>query len=217
MHYKDLDNLRYAFLKNKTGQKAYFIRIRSYVLDSVGERVYSEFGPKRVIYVFNGTDEIEPSRENGMIHSAVIEGGSVVVTAEVPERTAGADDNYYIVKIDPISEVVTGVLSSAEKEDELTMTFPVSGNLMAKFALAVMEDETNYTLISPGAFIDNPEALTSYTAPYPTPASKKGRQGSYDTGLGDKHYFHNLYIEQLIGTAGSHDVAYNYNGKTYYF
>ena len=217
VHYKDLDNLRYAFLKNKTGQKAYFIRIRSYVLDSVGERVYSEFGPKRVIYVFNGTDEIEPSRENGMIHSAVIEGGSVVVTAEVPERTAGADDNYYIVKLDPISEVVTGVLSSAEKEDELTMTFPVSGNLMAKFALAVMEDETNYTLISPGAFIDNPEALASYTAPYPTPASKKGRQGSYDTGLGDKHYFHNLYIEQLIGTAGSHDVAYNYNGKTYYF
>jgi uncharacterized repeat protein (TIGR02543 family) len=206
-----------AYLKNKIGERTYYLKARSYRIDSTGEKYYSDYGRSRSIYLANGADEVDPSPDSGTIKSARIEGGSVVVTAEIPERIAGYDDFYYLVKLDPMSNAVIGALSSFEKDEDIVTSFSVSGNLMAKFALAVKETENTYYVMSKPTYIDNPEALASYTAPYPTPASKKGRQGTYDTGIGDKHYFHNLYLEELIGTAGSHDVAYNYNGKTYYF
>lgn len=218
VRYKDVKNPNIlTFIRNKVGPQTYYLRVRSYKFDSVGERVYSKFSPTRVLYLRNGSDEIEPTPNNGTIKSARIEGGNVVVSAEIPERTAGYDDNYYIVKIDPIYDTIIGPLTSCDKDDEITASFPVGGNLMAKLAVAVKESEDSYTLISPGYFIDNPEALAGYTAAYPRPASKKGRQGAYSVEMGDKHFFHNLYIEELIGTPSSYDVAYNYNGRTYYF
>lgn len=218
VRYKDLRYINGAVvLKNKIGQRSYCIRVRSYVLDSTGERVYSEFSYLSAIYVMNGATEVEPTPTSGIINSVRIEGGSVVVDAVVEERVAAYDDCYYLVKVDPISNAVYGPLTSFEKEEAIVTSYPVAGNLMSKVALAVKEDESSYTLISSPRFIDNPEALASYTAPYPTPASKKGRQGSYSTEYGDKHFFHNLYVEELIASPSSYDVAYNYNGKTYYF
>ena len=35
--------------------------------------------------------------------------------------------------------------------------------------------------------------------------------------MGDKNYFFNFNINKIIATQGSHQVAYKYNGKTYYF
>ncbi len=206
-----------TMINNKIGGRTYYVRARAFATDSTGERVYSEYSPAKAIFLANGADELEPAPDSGTINSAAISGGSVVVSASIPERILAYDDLYYVVKIDPSTGSVIGPLCSCEKDDEVTMSFGVSGNLMAEFALAVKDGENSYYVMSKPTFIDNPEALASYTAPYPTPASKKGRQGTYDPGIGDKHYFHNLYLDEIIGTAGAHDVAYNYNGKTYYF
>lgn len=204
-------------LKNKAGQRPYSVRVRSYVIDSAGERFYSPYSNVRVIYLFNGADEVDPTPTSAEMQSCRIENGALLVTAELQERVASFDDVYHFVKVDPISGDVIGSIATVEKDDMVVASLPIAGNLMSKIALAVKEDESSYTIISNGRYIDNPEALASYTAAYPTPASKKGRQGAYDTGMGDKHTFHNVYLEQLVGSAASHDVAYNYNGKTYYF
>jgi len=72
-------------------------------------------------------------------------------------------------------------------------------------------------LVTSTSFINNPEDAAAYTAPFPTPTSKKGRQGLYNTDMGDKNYFVNFNLNTIIGTQSSHAVAYKYNGKTYYF
>lgn len=216
-HTLNLDALTPASIKNRRADTTYYVRVRSYAIDSIGEKVYSDYSFTKIIHITKGSSEMEPTVDAGTINSAVISGGSVVVSCTIPDRIAGADDNYYLVKYDPLSGGAIGVLASSDKDEDVTFTFGVSGNLMAQFAIAVKEDDTTYTRISPCSFIDNPEALASYTAPHPKPASKKGRQGTYNTEMGDKHYFHNFYLDEIIASAGSYDVAYNYNGRTYYF
>ena len=204
-------------LRNKLGLRAYFFRARAYNLDSEGNRIYSPYSKVAYHYLVNGATEREPSIDCGTITGARIEGGSVVITAEVPERVMAFDDCYHIVELDPISGNVIRDIAKVDKDDLITASVPVGGNLMTRFGLAVKEDSNSWVRISNGYYIDNPEALSHLNIAYPTPASKKGRQGTYDYSVGDRHYFHNFYLESIIATAGSHDVAYNYNGKTYYF
>lgn len=204
-------------LKRIRAEETCSIRARSYFIDSTGEKYYSPYSASQDFVVINGTVEMEPTPNSAVINSVTIEGGSVIVKAFVEDRIASYDDAYHLVKLDPVYGTVISSLATIEKDDEITVSYPVSGNLMSQVALAVKESEDSYYVISPGRFIDNPQALASYTAAYPTPASKKGRQGAYDTGMGDKHTFHNVYLEQLVGSPSSYDVAYNYNGKTYYF
>ena len=216
VHTKDNITSIYNSISHKLGLKTYYFRARGYETDSTGERVYSDYSYTKHIYLFNGATEIEPNENCGTIDSLRISGSTVTATGLIPERVAGDDDNYYVVKYDPLYDSVIGAVSSFEKDDEFSASFGIGGNLMSKFAIAVKEGNS-YTRITPFSFIDNPEALAGYTEPHPSPGSKKGRQGTYDTSAGDKHYFHNFYLDDIIATAGSHDVAYSYNGKTYYF
>ncbi len=205
-----------AYLTKKMAKKTYHIRARAYIFDETDAKVYSDWCISKMIYVVNGSTELEPTPNAGTITSAMISGGSVVVTATFENRVATYDDAYHIVKLDPMSGAITADLGTCEKDTEVTGSFSVSGNLMARIALAAKTSETDYTLITKSTYIDNPEALASISI-HPHPASKKGRQGTYSTSAGDKHTFHNVYLDQLVGTASSHDVAYSYGGNTYYF
>lgn len=207
--------LKPAELINKMSRNYYF-RARAFVHDETGEVVYSDYCVPKVFFIKNGATEIEPTPSSGVINSATISGGSVVVSATVEQRVATYDDCYYLVKINPSNGGISGVLTTFEKETDISSSFPVSGNLMAKFALAVKTDENNFSLISSPSFIDNPEALAPLSI-HNHPKSVKGRQGKYSTSAGDKNTFHNVYLDDLLASSSSYDVAYNYNGRTYYF
>lgn len=195
--------------------RLYKIRARAFVVDSAGEKLYSDWCRTDEIFCEYGMAEIDPTPSAGVIHSARISGNTVTVNATFENRVASDDDLYHIVKINPTTGAIIADLGSCEKDDEVNISFSLSGNLMAKLAMASKVND-GFALISGTTYIDNPEALASISK-HNNPASKKGRQGTYSTEAGDKHTFHNVYLDQLIGTSGSHDVAYNYNGKTYYF
>ena len=212
-----LDTIREpATIKNKVGPKPYYFRARAFIYDETGTKVFSDYCIPKMFYMVNGADELEPTKNAAVITSSVISGGSIVVSATIENRIAADDDYYHVVEVDPTTDSVIGSLGYAEKDTEVTISFPLAGNLMAKFALAVKTGDGNYTLISKPTCVDNPEALASISI-HPNPASKKGRQGTYNTGAGDKHYFHNFYLESIMASPSSYDATYNYNGRTYYF
>ena len=204
-----------ATIKNKIGPKPYYFRARAFIYDQTGTKVFSDYCLPKMFYMVNGADEVEPTKDAAVINSSLISGGSVIVSATIENRISGDDDYYHIVKVDPASGAPIGSLGYADKDTDVEISFPLSGNLMSKFAVGVKSGES-YELISKPVSIDNPEALASISI-HPNPASKKGRQGTYSTSAGDKHFFHNFYLESIMASASSHDAAYNYNGKTYYF
>lgn len=74
-------------------------------------------------------------------------------------------------------------------------------------------------MISPKSYVSNPEKLSTNTAAYFVPGTKKGIQATDINELTDtksKTVFFNLYISDLM-RKDSGVETYKYNGKTYHF
>ena len=88
-----------------------------------------------------------------------------------------------------------------------------------KFAVGVKKSKTAYTVISSKSYVSNPEKLSSNTAAYFVPKTKKGIQATNFSEVTDtksKNVFFNLYISDLM-RKDSGVETYKYNGKTYHF
>ncbi len=210
-----------VFIQKLSKDKTYFFRMRGFRSNYKGDRVYGEYSNVMSTTVLLGLPDIDPEPGCAEIMSVTLSsGGNINFAVSVPERVRSTDDDYYLVKVHPHSNTVLSALTSVPKDSEFSFDYPVSSGgsdlIMSKFAVAV-KDEEEFILISDPHYIDNPEAIAPNQNAYPTPLSKKGRQGIYDTGAGDKHYFHNFYLDSIIASSGSYDTAYTYNGKTYYF
>lgn len=211
----------YTFTNLPKGKK-YYYKVRAYVIDSTGEKCYGSYSKVLSCKVKKGVREYEAKKNSGKLKKVSILGAETLyVKAKVSKRLKSSDNFYYLVKVDPYNGKVLKKIAKAEKTKTVEFKLPVTDNdgnnhIQGKFAIAVKKGK-KYKLISSSAFISNPEAAAHYTAAFPTPVSKKGRQGCYDTSMGDKNYFYNFNLNSIIATKGNHQVAYKYNGKTYYF
>ncbi len=219
---RDLKKKTSVTLTNLVKGTTYYFKVRAYKKDSTGNLVYGKYSAVRSCKVTKGVKEYEAKSNSGKLTKVSIKNGSdLYVTATVSKRLKSSDHYYYLVKVDPNTGKVLKQIAKAEKTTKVTFQLPVkdekgNNHIQGKFGVAVKKG-SKYMLITSTSYIANPEAAADYTAAFPTPASKKGRQGLYSRTMGDKNYFWNFYLNSMIGTKKKHDVAYKYNGKTYYF
>lgn len=201
-------------LKNKT----YYFRVRSYNIDSVGEKCYGDYSPIVSCKITKGVVEYAAKSNSATLKSCkVSKGTNLYVKAKVKKRLKSGDDYYYLVTVDPNSNKYLKVIDKCEKKATITFTLPLreedgTNLVQGKYAIAVKSGKS-YKIISKTSYITNPEAAATYTAAFPKTTSKKGLQGSKDTSLGVQHTFINIDMNTVLN--GS--TPYVYNGKTYYF
>ncbi len=204
-----------------TGKTLYF-KVRAYKKDSTGNLCYGKYSSVRSCKVKKGVKEYTAQKNSGKLKKVMVKGKTnLYVTAVVSKRLKSSDDFYYLVKVDPNTNKILKQIAKTPKATATRFELPLkddNGNnhVQGKFGVAIKKG-SKYMLITSTAYISNPEAAATNTTPFPTPESKKGRQGCYDTSLGDKNYFMNFNLNTIIGTKSSYNVAYKYNGKTYYF
>lgn len=209
-------------LTNLPKNKTYYFKVRAYRTDSTGKICYGKYSQVRSCKVKKGVKEYTAKSNSGKLKKVSVKGGTdLYVTASVSKRLKSSDEFYYLVKVDPNNGKVLKQIAKSYKTKTVTFRLPLkdekgNNHIQGKFGVAVKKGK-KYMLITSTSFINNPQAAATYTAAFPKPASKKGRQGIYSTELGDKNFFNNFYLDEIIGTKSNHDVAYKYNGKTYYF
>jgi len=159
---------------------------------------------------------------------------TLVFGGSVPEIPASDDNFFYLLEMKMYeSEPAADALHVAvtRKGEEFSLTTQVhensaSSRLLSKFVAAVKVDGAYVPLCEP-KYITNPEALASYTAPFPASASIKGLlvdphkvRGSQLNDLGVKHAAYNLLVSNILGDSSSGNyptIHYTYNGVTYKF
>ncbi len=203
-------------LKNKT----YYFRMRSYNIDSTGERCYSPYSAIISCKIKKGVTEYAANSDSASLKSCkVSKDKNLYVKAKVKKRLKSSDDFYYLVTVNPNSKKVLKMVEKCEKTTTVTFKLPLKEEdgtnlIQGKYAIAV-KSKGKYKLISKTSYVTNPEAAASYTAPFPKTTSKKGLQGSLDTSLGVQHTFINIDLNRVISAEGTPN--YVYNGKSYCF
>lgn len=199
--------------------KTYYFRTRSYMTDSTGTLCYSEYSEAVPCKITKGVKEYAAKPDSARLEKVQLANASTLcVEAAVPKRLKSADDSYYLVTIDPSTNKYTKMVAKSDKSESIVFEVPLKDQkgtnlIQGKFAIAVKKSSSKYMLISGGEYIANPERAAAYTADFPSAASKKGLQGSLDTGLGIHHTFLNMDLSSVLN--GS--IPYTYNGKTYHF
>lgn len=209
------------------GQK-YFVRLRSYGKDETGKKIYSSWSQAKITSkITKGVTEASLDSVKVTLDAVNISSQTkLLVKASISKRIKSYDDYYYLVRVNPntnaydsvVAKVLKPTGKSTIKFSETLRTKKGDNLTEGKYAVAIKTAKSTYKLITGSTFINNPEAAAKYTKPINVPASKKGRQGCYDSSIGDKHYFFNLDLSHIVQpkkAAGS--TAYVYNGKTYYF
>lgn len=219
---KDLAKKTSFTLTNLPSKKTYGFKVRSYQYDSTGKKHYSAYSAVTACKVKKGVKEYPAKSNSGQLKKVTVKNkNELYVQATIKKRLKSSDDCYYLVKIDPANGKVLKSIARTDKSQKVVFELPLTdengtNHIQGKFAVAVKKGK-KYIPVTAASFISNPEDAASYTAPFPTPASKKGRQGKYEQTLGDKNYFNNFCLDSIMATKSSHSVAYKYNGKTYYF
>ena len=219
---KDIGNKTTYSITNLPKGKKYSLKVRAYTTDSTGEKCYGKYSPVVSCKVKKGVKEYVAKKNSGKLQKVMVtDSNTLYVQAKVSKRLKSSDGFYYLVKVDPNTGKILKQIAKTDKTKTVKFTLPLkdakgNNHIQGKFGVAVKKGK-KYMLISGTSYINNPEDAASYTAPFPTPTSKKGRQGCYNSDLGDKNYFVNFCLNKIIASKSSHDVAYKYNGKTYYF
>ena len=199
-------------------KKTYYFKMRSYNIDSTGQKCYSPYSAITACKIKKGVKQYTAKSNSATLKSCkVSKGTNLYVTAKVKNRLKSCDDFYYLVKVNPNSQKVLGMVEKCEKTTTVTFNLPLrkedgTNLIQGKYAIAV-KNKGKYKLISKTSYLTNPEAAASYTAAFPKTTSKKGLQGSLDTSLGVQHTFINIDLNKVLN--GSTPSLYN--GKTYYF
>lgn len=208
-----------ATYTNMPQNKTYYFKVRAYSKDSTGKKCYSEYGSTKSVKIKKGVTESKATSTSGKLKSVKIASGTdLVVKATVNKRLKSYDDSYYLVQVDPVSGKISKQVAHTDKSKAVTFRLGVKGEnginlIQGKYAVAIRKSSNKYMLISKASFITNPEGAATYTAPFPTAASKKGEQGSLNVSDGISHAFLNMDLRNMLGGT----IPYQYNGKTYYF
>lgn len=151
---------------------------------------------------------------------------TITASASIANYVKSVDDYYYLLYVDSNSGKVKKAAAKVKKPEmsngKVTFKLDISGHpeyTQGKFAVGVKKSKTAYTVISSKSYVSNPEKLSSNTAAYFVPKTKKGIQATNFSEVIDtksKNVFFNLYISDLM-RKDSGVETYKYNGKTYHF
>lgn len=151
---------------------------------------------------------------------------TITVSATVSNYVKSSDGYYYLVYVDSNSGKVKKTVGKVKKPEKakgkITFKLNISGHpeyAQGKFAIGIKKSKSAYSVISPKSYVSNPEKLSTNTAAYFVPGTKKGILATDINELTDtksKTVFFNLYISDLM-RKDSGVETYKYNGKTYHF
>lgn len=173
------------------------------------------------------TKEISPSAKAASLdYVKGTKANTIIVSATVSNYVKSSDDYYYLVYVDSNSGKVKKTVGKVKKPEKakgkITFKLNISGHpeyAQGKFAIGIKKSKSAYSVISPKSYVSNPEKLSTNTAAYFVPGTKKGIQVTDINELTDtksKTVFFNLYISDLM-RKDSGVETYKYNGKTYHF
>lgn len=173
------------------------------------------------------TKEISPSAKAASLDSVKgTKANTITVSATVSNYVKSSDGYYYLVYVDSNSGKVKKTVGKVKKPEKakgkITFKLNISGHpeyAQGKFAIGIKKSKSAYSVISPKSYVSNPEKLSTNTAAYFVPGTKKGIQATDINELTDtksKTVFFNLYISDLM-RKDSGVETYKYNGKTYHF
>ena len=173
------------------------------------------------------TKEISPSAKAASLD--YVKGtkvNTITVSATVSNYVKSSDGYYYLVYVDSNSGKVKKTVGKVKKPEKakgkIAFKLNISGHpeyAQGKFAIGIKKSKSAYSVISPKSYVSNPEKLSTNTAAYFVPGTKKGIQATDINELTDtksKTVFFNLYISDLM-RKDSGVETYKYNGKTYHF
>ena len=173
------------------------------------------------------TKEISPSAKAASLD--YVKGtkvNTITVSATVSNYVKSSDSYYYLVYVDSNSGKVKKMVGKVKKPEKakgkITFKLNISGHpeyAQGKFAIGIKKSKSAYSVISPKSYVSNPEKLSTNTAAYFVPKTKKGIQATNFSEVTDtksKNVFFNLYISDLM-RKDSGVETYKYNGKTYRF
>lgn len=173
------------------------------------------------------TKEISPSAKAASLdYLKGTKANTITVSATVSNYVKSSDGYYYLVYVDSNSGKVKKTVGKVKKPEKakgkITFKLNISGHpeyAQGKFAIGIRKSKSAYSVISPKSYVSNPEKLSTNTAAYFVPGTKKGIQATDINELTDtksKTVFFNLYISDLM-RKDSGVETYKYNGKTYHF
>lgn len=173
------------------------------------------------------TKEISPSAKAASLdYLKGTKANTITVSATVSNYVKSLDGYYYLVYVDSNSGKVKKTVGKVKKPEKakgkITFKLNISGHpeyAQGKFAIGIKKSKSAYSVISPKSYVSNPEKLSTNTAAYFVPGTKKGIQATDINELTDtksKTVFFNLYISDLM-RKDSGVETYKYNGKTYHF
>ena len=173
------------------------------------------------------TKEISPSAKAASLD--YVKGtkvNTITVSATVSNYVKSSNGYYYLVYVDSNSGKVKKTVGKVKKPEKakgkITFKLNIFGHpeyAQGKFAIGIKKSKSAYSVISPKSYVSNPEKLSTNTAAYFVPGTKKGIQATDINELTDtksKTVFFNLYISDLM-RKDSGVETYKYNGKTYHF
>lgn len=173
------------------------------------------------------TKEISPSAKAASLdYVKGTKANTITVSATVSNYVKSSDGYYYLAYADSNSGKVKKTVGKVKKPEKakgkITFKLNISGHpeyAQGKFAIGIKKSKSAYSVISPKSYVSNPEKLSTNTAAYFVPGTKKGIQATDINELTDtksKTVFFNLYISDLM-RKDSGVETYKYNGKTYHF
>ena len=173
------------------------------------------------------TKEISPSAKAASLdYLKGTKANTITVSATVSNYVKSSDGYYYLVYVDSNSGKVKKTVGKVKKPEKakgkITFKLNITGHpeyAQGKFAIGIKKSKSAYSVISPKSYVSNPEKLSTNTAAYFVPGTKKGIQATDINELTDtksKTVFFNLYISDLM-RKDSGVETYKYNGKTYHF
>ena len=173
------------------------------------------------------TKEISPSAKAASLdYVKGTKANTITVSGTVSNYVKSSDGYYYLVYVDSNSGKVKKTVGKVKKPEKakgkITFKLNISGHpeyAQGKFAIGIKKSKSAYSVISPKSYVSNPEKLSTNTAAYFVPGTKKGIQATDINELTDtksKTVFFNLYISDLM-RKDSGVETYKYNGKTYHF
>ena len=173
------------------------------------------------------TKEISPSAKAASLdYVKGTKANTITVSATASNYVKSSDGYYYLAYVDSNSGKVKKTVGKVKKPEKakgkITFKLNISGHpeyAQGKFAIGIKKSKSAYSVISPKSYVSNPEKLSTNTAAYFVPGTKKGIQATDINELTDtksKTVFFNLYISDLM-RKDSGVETYKYNGKTYHF
>lgn len=223
-------------IRDRYRNKAYYVRVCAYKLDSEKAKVYGRYSAKKKLKIGNGIRKVAPSKTAGTLTSVSLTSKKTVqVKAKVSDYVKSVDSYYYLFHLKGTSDKIakkTVPDAKIKKSTSVTMTTPLgygtaSSKFQSRFVVAVKTSKAgDYSVICTPQYIANPEKLASYRYAFPTTTTKKGLQVDPQymkdaVNLGVKHTAYNICLDDLIASPSQKNeiqgISYRYNGTTYWF